>query len=142
MELVNSGETVSATISGVTAGVRAIDLSGLGKTWYVNQPVSISGSNLFTAYHPGGSQPDVYTLTFTTTPSVSRDVALTFAHPSAASVRFRVGSATQFTGSASCSVVCSALIRSPLGVQSFSYDYLDGSGNVLVSSRPATLTIQ
>ena len=142
MELVQSGSTITATTSSVTAGVRTIDLNALGGTWYPNRPVSIGGTNVFVLYHPGVGQPDAYTVTFTTTPSASRDVPLAFAHPTAASVRFRVGSATQFTGSATCSGICSALIRSPLGAQSFSYDYLDGSGNMLASSLPTTLTIQ
>jgi hypothetical protein len=141
IELVRNGTTVTAKISGITAGTRIIDLSGLGGSWGADKPVGFIGTNIFTLYHPGGAQPGVYTVTFSATAAATRIVTITLKNAAAGSVQYRFGSATEFVGKAACSITCSFTVLAPTGTHSFSYDYLNGAGAVLSSSGVSNIVL-
>lgn len=141
--------------TGMTAGLRCIDMSAFGGTWYANKPVMNPSANTFCIYHPGGVQPTPYSITLSTTPGTRRTLSFAFKLPTGAdAVRVGVGSNTEFAALATGSGSASVSILSPLGTQAcenpsdgsvcqpYFWEYL-ASGAVIASSKTTgTLKVQ
>jgi hypothetical protein len=122
-------------VTGLSAGTRTFTLpAGFTVT---SGALGRSGAS-YTLYHPGGAIPTTSSFTFSTTPLARRSVPFSFTPPSGVStVRIKVGSA--YAVSLACPSTCAPPVELPAGLQTVLWEYLDGSGNVLFSSNPATI---
>jgi len=135
------------TLSSKTAGTAGVDLSSVGGTWCADIPVMNPSLNKFSLYFPGADYPPV-SVNFSTSCGARKPVSRTFVHPTAISVRWRLGSAINFAGSGTFATDAdgqrraTVTVLSPVGSQASSWEYLDGSGNVIGTSGPGTIVVQ
>jgi hypothetical protein len=133
-----SGSTIRCVINGMRAATRIITLPA--GSWAADSPVRSLGNNSYAVFHPGGSQPERITVTWSMGAPALSTLDLSFNAPLGAT-QVRVMLNDRAVANEDCAGSCILQLDAPAGSYQVKHQWLNGSGTVLLESASAQIII-